>query len=127
MSSIPAPRPRLPSTAPAVGTAASIAVLLETLLLHLLAALAGHLPRTWRRHALRSQPSPYALALLATSPLSDTDRPRPVLRPRLATDGTHLACEHPMLWAIGPGPNRGARRSPRAAPTLPPESARAPP
>jgi len=42
-------------------------------------------------------------------------------------DGTHLVCEHPILYVIGPGPNRGMRALPRAH-TLPhPESARAPP
>ncbi len=128
MSDIPATRPRLPPAAMAAGRAASIAMLLEFLLLHLLAVLHGRRPRAWRnRHALPSLPSPYALALLATSPLSDTIRPAPDLRPRLATDGTHLACEHPLLWVIGPGPNRGMRRRPRRLPLAPTEAARAPP
>ncbi len=128
MTHIPATRPRLPPTAPAGGTGAPIALVLESLLLHLLAVLCGRLPRAWRtRHAHPSQPSPYALALLATSPHSDTSHPTPDLRPRLATDGTHLVCEHPLLWVIGPGPNRGMRRRPRRLRLIPAEAARAPP
>jgi hypothetical protein len=128
MNDIPATRPRLPPAAMAAGRTASIALLLESLLLHLLATLCGRLPRAWRTsHALKSQPSPYALALLATSPLADTGRPAPELRPRLATDGTHLVCEHPILWVIGPGPNRGMRRRPRKLPHAPAKAARAPP
>jgi hypothetical protein len=128
MTHIPATRLRLPNAAPAASARASVAWLLESLLLHLLAALSGRLPRAWRtRHALPSQPSPFALAVLATSPLSDPDAPRPPLRARSIHDGTHLVCEHPILWVIGPGPNRGMRPHTRAAAPLPLESARAPP
>ncbi len=42
-------------------------------------------------------------------------------------DGTHLVCESPLLYVIGPGPNRGLRPRPRALPVPRPRIARAPP
>lgn len=44
-----------------------------------------------------------------------------------ACAGTHMALEHPMLYAIGPGPNRGHRPHPRECPAARPRIARAPP
>ncbi len=48
-------------------------------------------------------------------------------KPRGPHDGTHLVCESPLLYVIGPGPNRGLRPRPRATPIPRPRVARAPP
>ena len=94
---------------------------LEALILSLLAALLG------RRH-LRA----WHLAA-AHLPHPPTERPHPTDAPtqpphvRTPHDGTHLVCEHPILWVIGPGPNRGLRPTPRATPIARPRLARAPP
>jgi hypothetical protein len=45
----------------------------------------------------------------------------------LPYDGTHMTLEHPMLYVIGPGPNRGLRPLPRKTPLAPPRLARPPP
>jgi hypothetical protein len=42
-------------------------------------------------------------------------------------DGTHMTIEHPILYVIGPGPNRGLRPHPRKTPVARPRIARAPP
>ena len=83
---------------------------LEALILSLLAALLG------RRHLRAWHPIPDPTPIGPATPVL-----------RLPTDGTHLVCEHPILWVIGPGPNRGLRPTPRATPIARPRLARAPP
>jgi hypothetical protein len=85
---------------------------IEALILALLAGLLG------RRRPLDSVWHP--------APLPEPAPPA-ILRVRHIHDGTHLVCEHPILWVIGPGPNRGLRPRPRAHPIPRPRIARAPP
>jgi hypothetical protein len=73
----------------------------------------------WRAGTLILPPIPQSVSQPGPSPLP--------LRARTASDGTHLVCEHPILWVIGPGPNRGLRPTPRATPIPRPRVARAPP
>jgi hypothetical protein len=95
---------------------------LEVLLLTLLAALLGprRLARAWRD---AQAPLPTDLAGYEFEP---QDSPAP-FRVRSIHDGTHLVCEHPILYVIGPGPNLGLRPLPRALPPSRPRIARAPP
>jgi hypothetical protein len=101
-------RPRVPGARSA--SARPSLALVEALILSLLASLLGLRPRAARAwHPLPtsqedSAAEPFALA------------PRAPLRPRHIHDGTHLVCDHPILWVIGPGPNRGLRPLPRALP-----------
>jgi hypothetical protein len=85
---------------------------IEELILALLAGLLG------RRRTRDSVWHP--------APRPEPDR-APLPRHRSIHDGTHLVCEHPILWVIGPGPNRGLRPRPRAHPLPRPRIARAPP
>jgi hypothetical protein len=86
------------------------------ILLLVLAAVLGRRPR-WH-HA----PVPF----IEEAPLPFPHAPAPI-RIRSIHDGTHLVCEHPILWVIGPGPNRGLRPRARAMPVPRPKIARAPP
>jgi hypothetical protein len=86
----------------------------------ILALLARFLPRSLlpRRRLLASAWHQAALPEPA---------PPAILRVRSIHDGTHLVCEHPILWVIGPGPCRGMPPRPRALPIPRPRIARAPP
>jgi hypothetical protein len=99
-----------PLAQPRLGAGDTRAHLLETLLLALLAALLGR-PRL-RAAAWHPAPEPEqpATSLLAA--------------PRRHW---HADCESPILYVIGPGPNRGLRPIPRILPIPHPECARAPP
>jgi hypothetical protein len=118
-----APRPRA-----GADRARAPAMVLESLILHLLALLFGRprRPRAW--HIARCDIAPWHIAPWHHAPErpSPAEPPRP-LRVRSIHDGTHLVCEHPILWVIGPGPNRGMRPHARPTPRLRPRSARAPP
>jgi hypothetical protein len=118
----PRPTPRSQSqarhSAPGVAAKLRLHATLEALILALLAALLGRRPaRAWHHAAAQ-------IPLEIPHPTQ-----APALPPRVRTphDGTHLVCEHPILWVIGPGPNRGLRPTPRATPIARPRIARAPP
>ncbi len=107
-------RPRTPPVHPPAPGAAHLRLhrAIEALILALLAGLLARRPRFAGAWHPIPDPTPIGPAT-------------PVLR--LPTDGTHLVCEHPILWVIGPGPNRGLRPRPRAHPIPRPRTARAPP
>jgi len=102
-----------------LGAAASVRLraTLEVLILSLLAALLGRRHASWH-HA----PAPFC----EEHPLPRPGAPAP-LRARTPHDGTHLVCESPLLYLIGPGPNRGLNPRPRAMPLARARIARAPP
>ncbi len=112
-------KPATPPPAPQGGVAhARLHRAIEALILALLAGLLGRharLARAWHR-------APAFIPAAAPAPISPDV---PVLR--LPTDGTHLVIESPILYVIGPGPNRGMRPRPRATPVAPRRGARAPP
>jgi hypothetical protein len=113
--STPTPADRLAAlrTAPMADQAGlRVPAVLDALLLALLAALLGRPARiACIRHPAPDSP---------TSPAA----PLPI---RLPTDGTHLVIASPLLYVIGPGPNRGMRPHARPTPRPRPRSARAPP
>jgi hypothetical protein len=95
--------------------------LLRAILLSLLAALLGHRrqPREWLYESAHLDLDEWPLPV-------PEEAPQP-FRIRSIHDGTHLVCEHPILWVIGPGPCRGMPPRPRALPIPRPRIARAPP
>ena len=115
-------RPGAPRTPLGAVAAPCLRLALEVLILALLAALLGprQLARAWR-HAWAPLPTD-----LAGYDLDPADSPAP-FRVRSIHDGTHLVCEHPILYVIGPGPNLGLRPLPRALPPSRIPVARAPP
>ena len=94
--------------------------ILRALLLSLLSILLGRRrqPQAWLYEPAWIEE--YAL------PFPQADSARPI-RIRSIHDGTHLVCEHPILYVIGPGPGKGMRPIARATPVLRPRCARAPP
>jgi len=88
--------------------------LIATLLIALLAALFG------RRRAITPawHPAPDE---------NDWDSEIPTAYTYAEHCGWHRDCESPILYVIGPGPNRGLRPLPRALPPARPRIARAPP
>ena len=108
-----------PARSSAPGAAASLRATLEALILALLAALLGRRRCTSAWH--------HAAAHLPAEIPCPTHAPAPPPSARTASDGTHLLCESPILYAIGPGPNRGLRPHPRAMPIAQARIARAPP
>ena len=97
--------------------------ILRAILLSLLSVLLGR-RRPWlytsATHIDAEWLEAYAL------PFPQAESPRPILV-RSVHDGTHLVCEHPILWVIGPGPCRGMRPISRATPVARRRTARAPP
>jgi len=111
----PVPADRLAglrTAAPAEQARIRASAALENLLLALLAALLGQPLRSAR--------------VWHPNPETSTSAPAP-LRARLPTDSTHAGLASPLLYVIGPGPNRGLVPHARPAPRLRPRSARAPP
>ena len=97
---------------------------LRTLILALLAALLGLRPRARARHAALAGAATYAP--WAELPPEDDEYALPDYAwPEY--DGTHMTCVSPLLYVIGPGPNRGMRRLARKIPLARPRLARAPP
>jgi hypothetical protein len=102
---------------------------LEAMILALLAAFFGRRRTAAHWHALSpldyvndDEDLPYAAlyASIAAHP--------PVLRRHYALPiHTHQGIEHPLLYVLGPGPNRGMRPHPRTLPHAHPTTARAPP
>ena len=92
---------------------------LEALFLPLLAALLGRPrhPRAWHLAPIPLPAEPPLCRLAPAAPFGA----------RTASDGTHLACESPILYVLGPGPNPGLRPRPRATPITRAPIARAPP
>jgi hypothetical protein len=120
------PAAQAPRQPPRQGAEATrVRITLETLLLALLAALLG------RAMALHPSPAPDLDSDSDWDWNPDWDFVlNPGAGPRLYAAplrGWHADCESPILYVIGPGPNRGMRALPRAIPTPRPESARAPP
>jgi hypothetical protein len=114
----PGPANLTPPASP--GAAVRLRATLEALILALLAALLGRR----RARAWHHAPAPYLEEWPLPLPLPDSRPPPPI---RSIHDGTHLVCEHPILYVIGPGPNRGLRPRPRAMPLPLAQVARAPP
>ena len=108
---------RSPARRSAPGAAESLRATLEALILALLAALLGRRRYTSAWH--------HAASHLPTE--IPTHAPAPPPHARTASDGTHLTCESPILYVIGPRPNRGLRPLPRVEPIAQPRIARAPP
>ncbi len=94
--------------------------ILRALILSLLSVLLGRRrqPQAWLYEPAWIEE--YAL------PFPQADSVRPI-RIRSIHDGTHLVCEHPILYVIGPGPGKGMRPIARSTPVLRPRHARAPP
>jgi hypothetical protein len=98
-------RPARPSVLDArIAPACLKLAVVEALIRALLASLLG----------LRTRPARAWHPIPPPSDSAPTPRHSPV--PRSPHDGTHLVCEHPILWVIGPGPNRGLRPLPRPLP-----------
>ncbi len=112
------PQSQARNSAPGAAAKLRLHAALEALILALLAALLG------RRHTRAWH---HAAARIPTEFPHPTQAPALPLRARTPFDGTHLVCEHPILWVIGPGPNRGLRPLPRVEPVARPRRARAPP
>lgn len=115
-------RPGAPRTPLGAVAAPCLRLALGVLILALLAALIGprQLARAWR-HARAPLPTD-----LVAYDFEYPDAPEP-FRVRSVHDGTHLVCESPILYVIGPGPNLGLRPLPRALPPSRRPVARAPP
>lgn len=121
MDARPTTRAQSPARSSAPGAAAKLCLraTLEALILTLLAALLGRRRHTsaWR-HAASHLPAEIPFP---------THAPIPSPHARTASDDTHLACESPILYVLGPGPNHGLRPHPRPLPIAQPRIARAPP
>jgi hypothetical protein len=100
-----------PLSAPRPGAADTRAHFLETLLLALIAALLG-------RRSTRAA---------TWHPAPDSDFDVEPLAYAAPLRHWHADCESPILYVIGPGPNRGMRKRERALPIPHPKTARAPP
>jgi hypothetical protein len=98
------------------------------LLLALLAALLGGGRRRAAWHPLPSWDDPDAAIRVPADSHPDSARlsaAAGILR--VLRRHWHADSESPILYVIGPGPNRGMRPRPRATPQARPEFARAPP
>jgi len=99
--------------------------ILRALLLALLSVLLGRRqPRPWLYDSACHVDAEWLEAFALPFPQAESPRS---IRIRSIHDGTHLFCEHPILWVIGPGPCRGMRPIARKLPAPRPRIARAPP
>lgn len=115
------PHPLAGPRVAAAGSRVRTAGLLEILLRALLAALLGR-PRGLVPLATAATSH---CALLADADELWTEHTAYAYAAPLR--GWHADCESPILYVIGPPPNRGMRRRPRATPLPCPRIARAPP
>ena len=122
MDVYPNSRAQSPACSRAQGAAGELRLqdILRALILSLLSVLLGRRrqPQAWLYEPAWIEE--YAL------PFPQADSVRPI-RIRSIHDGTHLVCEHPILYVIGPGPGKGMRPIARSTPVLGPRHARAPP
>ena len=122
MDVYPNSRAQSPACSRAQGAAGEVRLqdILRALILSLLSVLLGRRrqPQAWLYEPAWIQE--YAL------PFPQAESVRPI-RIRSIHDGTHLVCEHPILYVIGPGPGKGMRPIARSTPVLRPRLARAPP
>jgi hypothetical protein len=127
METFPLSRAQSPAHSRAPGAAGNLRLqhILRALLLSLLSLLSVLLGRRRYLYASACHVEPEWLEDFAL-PYPQAESPRPI-RIRSIHDGTHLVCEHPILWVIGPGPCRGMRPISRRTPLLRPRIARGPP
>ena len=122
MEIFPNSRAQSPACSRAQGAVGELRLqdILRALILSLLSVLLGRRrqPQAWLYEPAWIEE--YAL------PFPQADSARPI-RIRSIHDGTHLVCEHPILYVIGPGPGKGMRPIARSTPVLRPRRARAPP